>query len=92
MNWSAKLQKFGLLRIWFAFAFAFLNYNDVFDIFRLNNMEDAAAPSGNSLFVSEISDDPAIERMIDHSRDISHWVAAEIVSCSSSKVIEISVF
>lgn len=55
-------------------------------------MEEAAALSGNSLFVSEISDDPAIERMIDHSRDISHWVAAEIVSCSSSKVIEISVF
>lgn len=64
---------------------------DVFDIFRLNTMEEAAAPSGNSLFVSEISDDPAIQRMIDHSRDISHWVAAEIVSCSSSKVIEISV-
>lgn len=78
--------------MWFAFAFAFVNYNDVSDIFRLNNMEEAAAPNGNSLFVSEISDDPAIERMIDHSRDISHWVAAEIVSCSSSKVIEISVF
>lgn len=74
-----------------AFAFFYITMIDVFDIFRLNNMEEAAAPSGNSLFVSEISDDPAIQRMIDHSRDISHWVAAEIVSCSSSKVIEISV-
>lgn len=80
----------------FGCAFAFFFYIttcmiDIFYIFRLNNTEEAAAPSGNSLFVSEISDDPAIQRMIDHSRDISHWVAAEIVSCSSSKVIEISV-
>ncbi|XP_061194832.1 kinase non-catalytic C-lobe domain-containing protein 1-like [Saccostrea echinata] len=54
-------------------------------ILRLNNVEEQSLPGGNTLFESEICEDPAIQRMIDHSRDISHWVAAEIVSCSSSK-------
>ena len=57
--------------------------------FRLNTAEEAAMPGGNSLFVCEITDDQAIQRMIDHSRDIAHWVAAEIVGCSSSKVMGI---
>ena len=57
--------------------------------FRLNTAEEAAMPGGNSLFVCDITDDQAIQRMIDHSRDIAHWVAAEIVGCSSSKVMGI---
>lgn len=80
------------MRIWFVFVFVFLNYNDVFDIFRLNNMEDVVVLSGNSLFVLEILDDFVIERMIDYSRDILYWVVVEIVSCSLFKVIEILVF
>lgn len=80
------------MRIWFVFVFVFLNYNDVFDIFRLNNMEEVVVLSGNSLFVLEILDDFVIERMIDYSRDILYWVVVEIVSCSLFKVIEILVF
>lgn len=78
--------------IWFVFVFVFLNYNDVFDIFRLNNMEDVVVLSGNSLFVLEILDDFVIERMIDYLWDILYWVVVEIVSCSLFKVIEILVF
>lgn len=52
--------------MWFVFVFVFVNYNDVFDIFRLNNMEDVVVLSGNSLFVLEILDDFVIERMIDY--------------------------
>lgn len=92
MNWLVKFKKFGLLRIWFVIVFVFLNYNDVFDIFRLNNMEEVVVLSGNSLFVLEILDDFVIERMIDYSRDILYWVVVEIVSCSLFKVIEILVF
>lgn len=80
------------MRIWFVFVFVFLNYNDVFDIFRLNNMEDVVVLSGNSLFVLEILDDFVIERMIDYLWDILYWVVVEIVSCSLFKVIEILVF
>lgn len=80
------------MRIWFVFVFVFLNYNDVFDIFRLNNMEEVVVLNGNSLFVLEILDDFVIERMIDYSRDILYWVVVEIVSCSLFKVIEILVF
>lgn len=78
--------------MWFVFVFVFVNYNDVFDIFRLNNMEDVVVLSGNSLFVLEILDDFVIERMIDYLRDILYWVVVEIVSCSLFKVIEILVF
>lgn len=78
--------------MWFVFVFVFVNYNDVFDIFRLNNMEEVVVLNGNSLFVLEILDDFVIERMIDYSRDILYWVVVEIVSCSLFKVIEILVF
>lgn len=78
--------------MWFVFVFVFVNYNDVFDIFRLNNMEEVVVFNGNSLFVLEILDDSVIERMIDYLRDILYWVVVEIVSCSLFKVIEILVF
>lgn len=78
--------------MWFVFVFVFVNYNDVFDIFRLNNMEEVVVFNGNSLFVLEILDDFVIERMIDYLRDILYWVVVEIVSCSLFKVIEIFVF
>lgn len=78
--------------MWFVFVFVFVNYNDVFDIFRLNNMEEVVVFNGNSLFVLEILDDFVIERMIDYLRDILYWVVVEIVSCSLFKVIEILVF
>lgn len=52
--------------MWFVFVFVFVNYNDVFDIFRLNNMEEVVVFNGNSLFVLEILDDFVIERMIDY--------------------------
>ncbi|KAK3589437.1 hypothetical protein CHS0354_020772 [Potamilus streckersoni] len=38
-----------------------------------------------SLFVSLRVDSPVIKQMIEHSQQISHWVAAEVVTCSNAK-------
>ena len=38
------------------------------------------------LFVEPLSNDTAIQRMIDHAGEVAHWVAGEIVACSNPKV------
>ncbi|XP_038045530.1 uncharacterized protein LOC119720079 [Patiria miniata] len=38
-----------------------------------------------SLFVMSLGEDGAVRALLDHSKDVSHWVSAEIVSCSSTK-------
>ena len=40
----------------------------------------------NNLFVEALADDGIIKVLLDHARGVSHWVSAEIVTCSSSKV------
>ncbi|KAK3095807.1 hypothetical protein FSP39_019436 [Pinctada imbricata] len=48
-------------------------------LMRLNSStDDNAEPSQGTL-------DAALQRMINHTQDVSHWVAAEILSCSSTK-------
>ncbi|XP_053407466.1 kinase non-catalytic C-lobe domain-containing protein 1-like isoform X3 [Mercenaria mercenaria] len=37
------------------------------------------------LFVEPLHDDAAIQKMIDHAQEVSHWVAGEIVACSNPK-------
>ncbi|CAH1783767.1 unnamed protein product [Owenia fusiformis] len=39
----------------------------------------------DSLFIDGVKVDSVIQRLIEHSQNVTHWVAAEIVSCSSSK-------
>ena len=38
------------------------------------------------LFIEPLHNDSAIQRMIDHSDEVSQWVAGEIVACSNPKV------
>jgi len=42
-------------------------------------------PSGNNLYVSEPTSDGVLEQVLEHSQDVSLWVAVEICSASSIK-------
>ncbi|KAJ8316887.1 hypothetical protein KUTeg_004791 [Tegillarca granosa] len=55
---------------------------------RLNSqtqLEENPTNTSSSLFETKMSHDTAVQRMIDHAQEVSHWVASEIVSCSSGK-------
>lgn len=47
-------------------------------------------PLGNNLYVSEPTSDGVLEQVLEHSQDVSLWVAVEICSASSIKVSNIS--
>ncbi|KAL3864884.1 hypothetical protein ACJMK2_006531 [Sinanodonta woodiana] len=52
---------------------------------RANRDSGQNIPESRSLFVSLRVDSPVIKQMIEHSQQISHWVAAEVVTCSNAK-------
>ena len=52
--------------------------------YRLNSAWEESGDT--SLFVGTFAVDDIIQRMIEHAHEISYWVAAEILSCASSKV------
>ncbi|KAH3790012.1 hypothetical protein DPMN_168206, partial [Dreissena polymorpha] len=41
---------------------------------------------GFGLFVDPVRDNQAMQTMIDHAQEVTHWVATEIVSCSNPKM------
>ena len=45
-----------------------------------------AASLLGSLFVALLPEDGRVNLLLEHARDISHWVSVEIVTCTSSKV------
>ncbi|KAL5022627.1 hypothetical protein ScPMuIL_001782 [Solemya velum] len=54
-------------------------------LLRMNSYNAVDDLEMGSLFIGCQMEDTAVQRLIDHAQEISHWVAAEIVSCSSSK-------
>ncbi len=52
----------------------------------MENGDVGTSDSSNNLFVGSLAEDDIIQMLLDHARDVSHWVSAEVVTCNSSKV------
>ena len=73
-------SRFGVYRFHYICIF-----NSFLFFFRLNSTENDTQSASN-LFVCDIKNVTNMQQMIEFSNQVSHWVSAEIVSCSSAKV------